>query len=145
MSLDKKYENNISQNQSSKYNNDFEKINNDKIVKKNKIINIRIYQNYSNNKNLNTFLPNSNNFLNINDLQKITTEIGVQTDLENENNKNISLTQNNYNKSSNYYRSLSQDKNNINKLSLNFEKNYFNNTLIKKIIIKFLIVVKNQD
>ena len=84
MSFNKKNEtNNMSKSQSLNYNIDNYKLNREQTVKKNKIINIRIYQNYSSNKNSNAFYPYSNDFFDINNLQKRkTNEIGTQTDTE---------------------------------------------------------------
>ena len=130
MSFNKKNEtNNMSKSQSLNYNIDNYKLNREQTVKKNKIINIRIYQNYSSNKNSNAFYPYSNDFFDINNLQKRkTNEIGTQTDTENGKNK-IMPIDNNYIKNSDYlYRSLSQEKNYLNKISLNSENNYSRRT-----------------
>ena len=82
MSFDEKNE---SHSQSTNYinykNDNNNKLNTEQLVKKNKIINIRIYQNYSNNKNSNTFFdPYNNNFLYLNNSIKNTNEIGTQTE-----------------------------------------------------------------
>ena len=96
-------ENNVLQKQFLTQNNIFNNnLNNEPIIKKNKIINIKIYQNYSSSKNSNSFYPNINNILNLNDSQKITNEIGIQTDLEKDN-KIILLTDNNLNKNINCF------------------------------------------
>ena len=128
MSFDKINEtSNISKKNS--FSNDKDKdnnnLNNEQIIKKNKIINIRIYQNYSTNKNSNTFYPYTNNFVDINNnLKKETNEIGIQTETEIGNNNKISITHNNYIKNIDYfYRSLSQDRRNIDKMSLHSHNN----------------------
>ena len=120
MSLDKTNETNSLSINNIKDNN---KLNTEQIVKKNKIINIRIYQNYSSNKNSNTYFDRcTNNFFNINNLTKNTNEIGTQTDGESENNKKKKIIQNNLKKNKEYYyKSISQDKPNKNKSSINLD------------------------
>ena len=144
MSFDKTNEiNNISKSQSLNHNKDKKDNNNknkEQIIKKNKIINIRIYQNYSTNKNSNTFYPNTNNYIDINNLQKQTNEIGIQTETENGNNNQILITQNNYIKNIDYlYRSISQDKKYIDKVSINSHKNNNSRTF------SYVINDKNKD
>ena len=63
----------------------------EQIIKKNKIINIRIYQNYSNNKNSNTFYNQcTNKFINNDSFPlKITNDMGIKTMKEKEKSKII--------------------------------------------------------
>ena len=131
MSFDEKNE---SHSQSTNYinykNDNNNKLNTEQLVKKNKIINIRIYQNYSNNKNSNTFFDQcNNNFLYLNNFIKNTNEIGTQTETGIDNDKiDPEQKMNNIKNKENFYRSLSHDKNGINKTSFHSENININNT-----------------
>ena len=131
MSFDEKNE---SHSQSTNYinykNDNNNKLNTEQLVKKNKIINIRIYQNYSNNKNSNTFFdPYNNNFLYLNNSIKNTNEIGTQTETGIDKDKiDIEQKINNIKDKENFYRSLSHNKNGINKTSFYSENIDINNT-----------------
>ena len=123
MSFDEKNESHSQSTNYINYKNDKNKLNTEQLVKKNKIINIRIYQNYSNNKNSNAFFePYNNNFLYLNNFIKSTNEIGTQTETGINNDK-IEPEQkiNNIKNKENFYRSLSQDKTGINKTSFHSE------------------------
>lgn len=123
MSFDEKNELHSQLNNYINIKNDNNKPNSEQLVKKNKIINIRIYQNYSSNKNSNTFFePCNNNFLYLNNFIKNTNEIGTQTETGIDNDKTESEQQINVIKSKdNFYRSLSYNKNGINKTSFHSE------------------------
>ena len=131
MSFDEKNE---SHSQSTNYinykNDNNNKLNTEQLVKKNKIINIRIYQNYSNNKNSNTFFDQcNNNFLYLNNFIKNTNEIGTQTETGIDNDKiDSEQKMNNIKIKENFYRSLSHDKKDINKTSFHSENININNT-----------------
>ena len=83
MSLEKTDEINLSNSLIIDKNNNTKIKNNqrEQIIKKNKIINIRIYQNYSNNKNTNIFYNQfTNNIINNTNFPlKITNDISTQT------------------------------------------------------------------
>ena len=131
MSFDEKNESHSQSTNYKNYKNDNNnKLNTEQLVKKNKIINIRIYQNYSNNKNSNTFFDQcNNNFLYLNNFIKNTNEIGTQTETGIDNDKIDSEQKMNHIKiKENFYRSLSHDKKDINKTSFHSENININNT-----------------
>jgi hypothetical protein len=113
------------------------------IIKKNKIINIRIYQNYSNNKNSNTiFNPCSNNIINnINIPLEVTYEIGAQT-ITDKNSKNkikndISVKSNNI-----IQRNTSNAKNNK---ELQKYENHYNFSKTFSATLKNKKILKNEN
>ena len=113
------------------------------IIKKNKIINIRIYQNYSNNKNSNTiFNPCSNNIINnINIPLEVTYEIGTQT-ITDKNSKNkikndISVKSNNI-----IQRNTSNAKNNK---ELQKYENHYNFSKTFSATLKNKKILKNEN
>jgi len=131
MSFDEKNESHSQSTNYKNYKNDNNnKLNTEQLVKKNKIINIRIYQNYSNNKNSNTFFDQcNNNFLYLNNFIKNTNEIGTQTETGIDNDKiDSEQKMNNIKIKENFYRSLSHDKKDINKTSFHSENININNT-----------------
>ena len=140
-------------------NNNKSQTSRQQIIKKNKIINIRIYQNYSNNKNSNTiFNPGSNNIINnINIPLEVTYEIGAQT-ITDKNSKNITNNKISVKNNKIIQRNTSNDKrgkelqkyeNNYN-FSKTFSANLKNKKIIKsenKIVIKKKVnnMIKNHS
>ena len=111
------------------------------IIKKNKIINIRIYQNYSSDKNSNTFYnPCANNIINnINIPLKVINEAGIQNITEKEDTK-IMKKNNLIKKGNNIQRySVNEKKNKElqkNENKYNFNKTFSANFKKKKVMNK---------
>ena len=143
MSFGKESESNFSKTltlSKNKYNNSREQI-----VKKNKIINIRIYQNYSNDKNSNTiFNPYTNNYFNnINNPLKETNEIGTQTITEKEL-KNF-INKNSINNINNNILIRNSSNNKIDKVLHKYENHYnFSKTFSTKFKKKKIIYNNNK-
>ena len=143
MSFGKESESNFSKTltlSKNKYNNSREQI-----VKKNKIINIRIYQNYSNDKNSNTiFNPYTNNYFNnINNPLKETNEIGTQTITEKEL-KNF-INKNSINNNNNNILIRNSSNNKIDKVLHKYENHYnFSKTFSTKFKKKKIIYNNNK-
>ena len=143
MSLGKTNETNISsslildKNKNSNINTNHR----EQIIKKNKIINIRIYQNYSSNKNSNTFYnPCTNNYINnVTVPLKITNDMGTQTITEKEI-KKIVKKKNDAKNSNNKAHGFSPNNKKIKDLqtsgiNYNFTKT-FSPTLMKRKLVK---------
>ena len=122
-------------------NNENSNASRQQIIKKNKIINIRIYQNYSSDKNSNTFFnPCSNNIINnINIPLKVINELGTQTITEKED-KKIMKKKNSIKKDNNFQRYSVNDKKNKevqkNEIKYNFNKTFSANFKKQKILNK---------
>ena len=143
MSLEKTNETNVSsslildKNKNSNINTNHR----EQIIKKNKIINIRIYQNYSSNKNSNTFYnPCTNNYINnVTVPLKITNDMGTQTITEKEI-KKIVKKKNDAKNSNNKAHGFSPNNKKIKDLqtsgiNYNFTKT-FSPTLMKRKLVK---------
>ena len=153
MSLQKTDEINLSNSLIIDKNNNTKIKNNqrEQILKKNKIINIRIYQNYSNNKNTNIFYNQfTNNIINNNNFPlKITNDISTQT-LTEKGMKQIIKNKISQKCCINNYKRYNSNKKNkdleTNRISYNFNKIY-SSTLTKNKSKKYnnKTIIANND